>query len=44
VAANLVHSIRPEPWNDRRGRLLGNARAVVDIVGGRLKPERILEL
>jgi len=44
VAANLVHSVRPEPWNDRRGRLLGNARAVADIVRGRLKPERILEL
>lgn len=44
VAANLVHSVRPEPWNDRRGRLLGNARAVADILRGRLKPERILEL
>ena len=44
VAANLVHSVRPEPWIDRRGRLLGNARAVADIARGRLKPERILEL
>lgn len=44
VAANLIHSIRPEPWNDRRGRLMGNARAMADIVRGRLKPERILEL
>ena len=44
VAANLVHSVRPEPWIDRRGRLLGNARAVGDIVRGRLAPERILEL
>jgi len=44
VAANLMHSVRPEPWNDRRGRLLGNARAMADIVRGRLKPERILEL
>lgn len=44
VAANLVHSVRPEPWIDRRGRLLGNARAVADIVRGRLSPERILEL
>ncbi len=44
VAANLLHSVRPEPWIDRRGRLLGNARAVADIASGRLKPERILEL
>jgi hypothetical protein len=44
VAANLVHSVRPEPWIDRRGRLLGNVRAVADIARGRLKPERILEL
>lgn len=44
VAANLVHSVRPEPWVDRRGRLLGNARAVADIARGRMKPERILKL
>ena len=45
MAANLVHSMwRPEPWIDRRGRLFGNARAVGDIVRGRLAPERILEL
>lgn len=43
VVANLVHSIRPEPWIDRHGRLLGNARAVADIARGRLRPERILE-
>lgn len=43
VAANLVHSVRPEPWIDRRGRLLGNARAMADIARGRLAPERILE-
>ncbi len=44
VAANLVHSVRPEPWIDRRGRLLGNVRAVADIARGRMTPERILEL
>ncbi len=44
VAANIVYSVRPEPWIDRRGRLLGNARAMADIARGRLKPERILEL
>ena len=45
MAANLVRSVwRPEPWIDRRGRLLGNARAMGDIARGRLAPERILEL
>ena len=44
VAANLVHSVWPEPWIDRRGHLLGDARAVADNARSRLKPERILEL
>jgi GT2 family glycosyltransferase len=44
VIANLVRSIRPEPFIDRRGRLLGNVLALVDFVRGRVAPERILEL
>lgn len=44
VIANLVRSIRPEPFVDRRGRLLGNVLALVDVVRGRVTPERILEL
>lgn len=44
VAANLGRSIRPEPWVDRRGRLVGNCLALADLVRGRLSPERILEL
>lgn len=44
VIANLVRSIRPEPFVDRRGRLLGNLLAAVDFVRGRMTPERILEL
>ncbi len=44
LAANLVRAAWPEPWIDRRGRLLGNVRAMGDIVRGRLAPERILEL
>jgi GT2 family glycosyltransferase len=44
VIANLVHSVRPEPFVDRRGRLRGNLLAVLDLVRGRTTPERILEL
>ena len=44
LAANLMKSIWPEPHIDRRGRLRGNARAIADIVQGRLAPERVLEL
>jgi hypothetical protein len=39
-----VHSVRPEPFVDRRGRLRGNLLAVLDLVRGRTTPERILEL
>jgi hypothetical protein len=42
IASNLVRSLRPEPWVDRRGRLTGNALAVWDWVRGRVDPERIL--
>jgi len=42
--ANLVRSIRPEPFVDRRGRLWGNLLALADTVRGRVRPERILEL
>lgn len=44
VLANLRRSIRPEPFVDRRGRLLGNWFGLVDIVLGRCRPERILDL
>jgi GT2 family glycosyltransferase len=43
ITANLVRSLRPEPWVDRRGRLAGNALAVWDWVRGRVDPERILQ-
>ncbi|HJS86561.1 MAG TPA: glycosyltransferase [Acetobacteraceae bacterium] len=41
---NCGRSLRPEPWVDRRGRLLGNSIAMLDILRGRAKPERILDL
>ncbi len=44
VAANGVGALWSEPWIDRRGRLLGNALAFVDLVRGRLSPERVLDV
>jgi GT2 family glycosyltransferase len=44
LVANAVRSVRPEPWIDRRGRLLGNGRAFADWLQGRMAPERVLEL
>src|SRR5215203_2897289 len=41
---NAVRSVRPEPFVDRRGRLLGNIFALADFVRGRIAPERALEL
>jgi hypothetical protein len=42
LAINLVRSVRPEAWVDRRGRLLGNGLALIDLCRGRIVPERIL--
>jgi GT2 family glycosyltransferase len=42
IAMNTAKSLRPEPYIDRRGRLVGNAMAFRDIVRGKLAPERIL--
>ena len=42
VASNLWRSLAPEPYIDRRGRLLGNLIAIRDLVRKRLHPERIL--
>jgi len=44
VLGNALRSLRPEPFCDRRGRLRGNLTALVDLVRGRLAPDRILEL
>jgi Glycosyl transferase family 2 len=44
VLANLSKSFWPEPWIDRKGRLLGNCLAFRDLVTGRISPQRILEL
>ncbi len=41
AVANLLRSIRPEPYVDRRGRLRGNLLAFRDLVRGTLHPGRI---
>jgi len=42
--ANLVKSIRPESYIDRRGRLRGNLIGVFHLITGRLTPEYVLKL
>lgn len=42
--ANHLKALTPEPWVDRRGRMKGNWIALHDLLCGRSRPERILEL
>ena len=42
--ANLVKSIHPETYVDRRGRLRGNLIGLFHLMTGRLTPEYILKL
>jgi GT2 family glycosyltransferase len=44
MAANLVKSAVPETYIDRRGRLRGNLRGLVDVLRGRLDPIQVLEI
>jgi glycosyltransferase involved in cell wall biosynthesis len=44
VASNLLGAIWSEPFIDRRGRLRGNFRAWLDMLGGRLEPERAADI
>lgn len=43
-AKNLVRSLWPEPFVDRRGRLRGNLQAWRDLVKGRIHPQRAAQL
>ena len=43
-AKNELRSIKPEEFVDRRGRLKGNMLALIDLLFGRLAPDRILQL
>lgn len=44
IASNMVRSLKPEPYVDRRGRLRGNLLAAAHLLRGRLEPEHILRL
>ncbi|CAH2407775.1 glycosyltransferase family 2 protein [Mesorhizobium escarrei] len=44
VAANLVRSVRPESYIDRRGRLRGNILAIIHVLTGRIEPEYVLDM
>lgn len=44
MAMNTAKASWPEPHVDRRGRLVGNLLAFRDLILGRMKPEKVLEL
>lgn len=44
IASNVAHSFAPEPWVDRRGRLVGNLLGLLDLLRGRLHPRNITAL
>ena len=43
MAMNILRWPAPEPFVDRRGRLLGNLLALRDMIGSNMRPERILD-
>jgi GT2 family glycosyltransferase len=44
IAANIVKSLFPEPYIDRRGRLRGNLIGIAHILQGRLEPTHVLQI
>ncbi|WP_209610442.1 glycosyltransferase family 2 protein [Sphingomonas sp. PL20] len=44
IVANHARMIMPEPWVDRKGRVVGNWIAIVDLILGRLDPTRVVDL
>ena len=40
LTSNIVMSVWPEPFVDRRGRLYGNIIGLVDLMQGAARPER----
>ncbi|GAA4503889.1 glycosyltransferase family 2 protein [Gluconacetobacter tumulicola] len=44
LLSNIAKALRPEPYIDRRGRLVGNMLAFFDLVRGRMTPERAATL
>ena len=43
ILANIAKMPAPEPYIDRAGRVVGNFRALRDMLLGRLHPTRILD-
>jgi GT2 family glycosyltransferase len=44
IAANCWGALRPEPYIDRRGRVYGNAIALMHLATAKLHPRRVLDL
>lgn len=44
MLSNLAHAFQRRPYADFRGRLKGNMIAVLDLLRGRVSPDRILDL
>ena len=44
ILANHAKAFFPEPWVDRKGRVIGNWIAIKDWLSGKMHPKRILEL
>jgi GT2 family glycosyltransferase len=44
ITANIVKSLVPEPYIDRRGRLRGNLLGLAHILQGRLDPTQVLQI
>ncbi len=44
LLSNILHSIAPESYIDRRGRMQGNFLALWELMAGRLRPDRILRM
>jgi hypothetical protein len=44
MVANHLKALKPEPWVDRKGRVVGNWLAVADVLRGKDKPEHILKM
>jgi hypothetical protein len=44
VIKNHLRLVKPEPWIDRRGRVVGNWLGIWDVIKGRVDPTRILVL
>ena len=44
VAANMLKSMRPEPYVDRRGRMEGNLMALRDLFLGKIDPTHVWKL